>query len=90
MFWLGRSEFDFHFVEGLMVKRMLTFGRMRLVGRDKEPLDVSREDHRAVFEASMGKWAREMAENDDGSKFGYVDVEGVELQPYGTPYAAAA
>lgn len=69
---------------------MLTFDRIRLVGRDKQPLDLSREDHKAVFEASMQKWARGMADNSDGSKFGYVDVEGTELQPFGTPYAAAA
>ncbi|KAF6805801.1 nadh oxidase [Colletotrichum sojae] len=64
--------------------------QMKLVGEDREPLDLSREDHVAVFGASMGKWAKGMAENGDGSRFGYVDVEGVELQPYGTPYAAAA
>ncbi|KAH7038153.1 NADH oxidase [Microdochium trichocladiopsis] len=64
--------------------------QMRLVGRGKEPLDLSREDHLGVFKQSMGKWGKGMQDNADNSKYGFVDVDGIELAPYGTPYAAAA
>ncbi|KAI0886457.1 uncharacterized protein GGS22DRAFT_160869 [Annulohypoxylon maeteangense] len=62
--------------------------QMRLVGNDNEPLDFTRDDHREPFLKSMEKWVQEMSKNEDNSKFGFVDVEGVKLQPYGTPYAS--
>lgn len=37
---------------------------------------------------SMQKWSDGMANNKDGSKYGYIDIEGVDLQDYGTPYPA--
>lgn len=36
----------------------------------------------------MEKWQKEMSEDKSGSKFGFVDIEGVDLQAYGTPYTA--
>lgn len=63
---------------------------MRLVGQDKQPLDLTQDAHLDAFMASVDKWGRAMADNKDGSKYGYPDVEGVELQPYGTPYAATS
>ncbi|KAK2031598.1 NADH:flavin oxidoreductase/NADH oxidase [Colletotrichum zoysiae] len=72
------------------ITNLLAGTQMRLVGQDKEPLDVSQEKYKEVFEKSMGKWAQGMADNGDNSKYGYIDIEGTTLQPYGTPYAAAA
>lgn len=37
----------------------------------------------------MQKWGEAMANNEDKSKFGYVDVEGTKLEPFGAAYAAA-
>lgn len=64
--------------------------QIRLVGRDKEPLDLSREDHLKIFKDSMGIWGKGMQDNADNSKYGFVDIEGIDLGSYGTPYAAAA
>lgn len=64
--------------------------QFRLVGKDKQPVDLSREDHKHAFEDSFGKWGMSMADNKDGAKYEGIDLEGVELQPYGTPYPAAA
>lgn len=64
--------------------------RIRLVGNGKQPLDLSREDHKKAFDESMRQWAEGMAHNEDGSKFGFVDIAGVKLQPFGSAYAAAA
>ncbi|TDZ60910.1 NADH-dependent flavin oxidoreductase nadA [Colletotrichum trifolii] len=63
--------------------------QMRLVGKDKEPLDVSQEKYKEVFEKSMEKWSAKMADNSDNSEYGFIDVEGVKLEPFGTPYADA-
>lgn len=63
-----------------------TAHRMRLVGHDKQPVDLSRDDHRDAFLKTIKAWGESMADNKDGSKYGYPDLQGVELQPYGTPY----
>lgn len=38
--------------------------------------------------SSMEAWQKKMGDNEDGSKFGFADIEGVELQAFGTPYPA--
>lgn len=49
---------------------------------------MSQDKYKDDFMKSMQKWADMMANNKDGSKYGYIDIEGVDLQPYGTPYPA--
>lgn len=63
--------------------------RIRLVGSDREPLDLSQESLIGVFMKSMEAWSKEMGNNEDGAKFGFVDIEGLTLQPYGTAYVTA-
>lgn len=60
-----------------------------MVGNDKEPLDLSREDHKKIFDESMKQWGEMMGNNKDNSKYGFVDIDGVKLEPFGTAYAAA-
>ncbi|KAI0391954.1 NADH:flavin oxidoreductase/NADH oxidase [Xylariaceae sp. FL0594] len=60
--------------------------QIRLVGKDKEPLDLSRPDHKAIFDKALGKFQEDMMNNTDGSKFGFMDVDGIKLESYGTPY----
>ncbi|KAI1303816.1 NADH:flavin oxidoreductase/NADH oxidase [Xylaria venustula] len=64
--------------------------QMRLVGKGKEPLDLGRPEHKEAFEKALEKFQKDMADNADGSKYGYMDIDGVKLEPYGTPYAAAS
>ncbi|KAI0018026.1 hypothetical protein F4780DRAFT_557830 [Xylariomycetidae sp. FL0641] len=65
--------------------------QIRLVSKDKEPLDLSQDKLREeVFMKSVQKWSEMMADNADNSKYGYVDIEGTQLQPFGTPYAPAS
>lgn len=59
---------------------------MKLVSRDREPLDMSQEKYSNIFLQSLEKGAKALADNEDGSKYGFIDIEGVELQPYGTAY----
>ncbi|KAI0130398.1 hypothetical protein BJ170DRAFT_620054 [Xylariales sp. AK1849] len=60
--------------------------QIRLVGQDKEPLDLTQDKHVEAFKKSMGEWGQKMGDNKDGSKYGYVDILGTKLEPYGTPY----
>ncbi|KAI0433765.1 NADH:flavin oxidoreductase/NADH oxidase [Xylaria sp. FL1042] len=64
--------------------------QMRLVGKGKKPLDLGRPDHKEAFTKALEKFQKDMANNVDGSKYGYMDIDGVKLEPYGTPYAAAS
>lgn len=52
--------------------------RIKLVGLDHEPLDLSREDHQKVFNAALSKWS---------GRVGPLDIEDFDFQPYGTAYA---
>ncbi|KAI0548675.1 NADH:flavin oxidoreductase/NADH oxidase [Xylaria curta] len=64
--------------------------QIRLVGKDKEPLDLGRPGYREAFDKSLQKYLTDMADNADGSKYGFMDIDGVKLEPYGTPYGVAS
>lgn len=88
----GKAESAIHYLideQDFRPTNIAAGTQMRTVGKDKEPLDLSRPDHFKVFEQSMKKWGQAMAVNEDGSKYGYIDIEGIKLEPYGTPYPAA-
>ncbi|KAI0400009.1 NADH:flavin oxidoreductase/NADH oxidase [Xylaria palmicola] len=61
--------------------------QIRLVGKDKEPLELGRPEHKEAFDKALQQFIKDMANNADGSKYGYMDIDGIHLQPYGTPYA---
>ncbi|KAI2463912.1 NADH:flavin oxidoreductase/NADH oxidase [Annulohypoxylon bovei var. microspora] len=85
----AKSAIDYMDEQDFGLTNIAAGTQIRLVGKDKEPLDLSRDDHKDAFAKSMQRWAQEMSENEDDSKFGYVDIEGVKLEPYGTPYSSA-
>ncbi|PHH92924.1 hypothetical protein CDD83_3414 [Cordyceps sp. RAO-2017] len=74
--------------DSFAVTNVAAGAQMRLVGEDKEPLDYSRPDHLKIFQQSFEGWSKSMAANEDGSKYGYPDIEGLQLENYGVPYAA--
>lgn len=62
--------------------------RIRIVSKDKQPLDLSKEKHVEAFKRSVGAWAKQKADNKDGTHYGHVEIEGLDLNPYGVPYEA--
>ncbi|KAI0444205.1 NADH:flavin oxidoreductase/NADH oxidase [Xylaria telfairii] len=64
--------------------------QIRLVGKDKEPLDLGRPEHREAFDRARQQFLEDMTNNADGSKYGYMDIDGFKLEPYGTPYGVAS
>ncbi|KAL8805537.1 MAG: hypothetical protein Q9182_001906 [Xanthomendoza sp. 2 TL-2023] len=60
--------------------------QIRMLGRDEEPMDLSRADHVAAFETDMGQWRETMAGDTGMYSFGYVDVESLRANPYGVAY----
>lgn len=54
-----------------------------MLGRDREPVDFSREEVMAQFIESMGAWMKAKVEDTSGNSFGFVDIKG---GPYGVAY----
>ena len=60
--------------------------QIRMVGRDQEPIDLSREKHEKAFNKDMGEWTSKMAHDTGMYSFGYVDIESIKPNPYGVAY----
>ncbi|KAI4102993.1 MAG: hypothetical protein L6R37_004075 [Teloschistes peruensis] len=60
--------------------------QIRMMGRDQEPLDLSQERLERAFRKDVGTWTGRMAHDTGMYSFGYVDVESVEVNPYGVAY----
>ncbi|KAJ6007327.1 hypothetical protein N7540_011303 [Penicillium herquei] len=61
--------------------------QMRLVGNDKQPLDLSQKRHVEVFDSTLKRFFAEMAQNENGEKYGFPDIVNFPLNSYGTPYS---
>ena len=59
---------------------------IRMIGRDEEPVDLSREEFEKAFLGSMGHWKEKMDADTGFYSYGYVDLEGVEPRRYGEVY----
>lgn len=62
---------------------------MRLVGQDKAPIDMTKNENFEAFMKSMEKWVKENSEDKDGLISGWADIVGAELRPYGAPLVSA-
>jgi 2,4-dienoyl-CoA reductase-like NADH-dependent reductase (Old Yellow Enzyme family) len=45
-----------------------------MVGKDKEPIDFSREENVNRFMKDLEAWQKKMAEDKEGKEYGYIDV----------------
>lgn len=64
--------------------------QIRQVGKDQEPIDLSKQENVDAFNKDMEAWGKKMAE--DGPKmslYGYVDIISQEASPYGSAAGAA-
>ena len=59
--------------------------QIRQVGRDQEPIDMGVQENVDGFMKDMGTWGKKMEEHAaDMNMYGYVDVDSVHPQKYGT------
>ena len=58
--------------------------QIRQVGKDQEPMDLSREEIEQAFMKDMGEWAGKMAEDSKMLRYGYIDITSAAAVPYGT------
>jgi hypothetical protein len=45
-----------------------------MVGKDKEPIDFSREENVNRFMKDLEAWQKKMAEDKEGKEYSYIDV----------------
>ncbi|KAF2857453.1 FMN-linked oxidoreductase [Piedraia hortae CBS 480.64] len=58
--------------------------QMKQIGKDKEPIDMSKSENVEAFKKDMGKWMEKMSKNTEGIHYGYVDIESSQPVPYGS------
>ena len=60
--------------------------QIRMIGKDQEPIDLSKEENEQAFMKDMGHWSDLMAHNTGMYSFGYIDIESIKPHPYGVAY----
>jgi 2,4-dienoyl-CoA reductase-like NADH-dependent reductase (Old Yellow Enzyme family) len=58
--------------------------QIRQVGKDQEPIDLSKQENVDAFMKDMGAWGEKMAKDSEMVGYGYVDIESVKGVPYGS------
>lgn len=59
---------------------------IRQIGRDEEPIDLSKEEYEQAFFRDMGDWSEKMKSDTGFYSYGYVDLRTVQARPYGVAY----
>ena len=57
-----------------------------MIGKDYEPIDLSKEENVKAFQKEMGDWGEKMAQDTNMYSYGYVDLESIKPNPYGVAY----
>lgn len=57
--------------------------QIRQVGKDHEPIDMSRTENVDVFMKDMGSWTAKMGSG-DASVYGYIDLDSAGIHPFRT------
>ncbi|KAF2029005.1 FMN-linked oxidoreductase [Setomelanomma holmii] len=63
--------------------------QIRQLGKDQQPIDLSDQKNLEAFQKDVGTWQKGLAEDKEGTKYGYVDVESVAGVPYGSAAPAS-
>lgn len=75
--------------ENYVITDVAAGAQVRLVGQDKAPIDMTKNENFEAFMKSMEKWVKENSEDKDGLISGWADIVGAELRPYGAPLVSA-
>ena len=57
--------------------------QIRQIGKDQEPIDLSKEENEQAFMKDMGAWGEKMAQDSKMANYGYVDINSAAPVPYG-------
>ncbi|KAI4155907.1 MAG: hypothetical protein LQ340_000657 [Diploschistes diacapsis] len=59
---------------------------IRMVSKDQQPLDLSKEEGVESLKKSIGAWRETMSNDQGGYAYGFVDFVDIEPKPYGEAY----
>lgn len=57
--------------------------QIRQIGKDQEPIDLSKEENFEAFKKDMGTWFMGLSADTKLEKYGYIDLETAQSAPYG-------
>ena len=60
--------------------------QIRMIGKDQEPIDLSKEENEKAFLKDMGHWSDLMARDTGMYSYGYIEFESIKPHPYGVAY----
>ena len=60
--------------------------QIRMIGKDQEPIDLSKEENEQAFMKDMGHWRDLMAHDTGMYSYGYIDIESIQPHPYGAAF----
>jgi len=61
---------------------------IRQIGKDHEPIDLSKGENVDAFKKDMGAWGQKLGGDKEMKEYGYVDITSSEAVPYGTAAAS--
>ncbi|MCJ1339208.1 hypothetical protein MMC09_004497 [Bachmanniomyces sp. S44760] len=59
---------------------------IRMIGKEQEPFDLSKQEYVDPFFKDMGSWSDAMAKDTGMYSYGYIDFQSAEPKPYGVAY----
>lgn len=57
--------------------------QIRQLGKDHEPIDLSKQENFEAFQKDMGTWFHGLSSDTKLEKYGYIDLETAQAAPYG-------
>ncbi|KAF2774174.1 FMN-linked oxidoreductase [Teratosphaeria nubilosa] len=69
------------------VTNVIAGTQIRQIGKDEEPIDMSRGENMDAFMKDMGTWADKLAKDSEHAQYGYIDITSATAIPYGGPSA---
>lgn len=57
--------------------------QIRQMGKDQEPIDLSKVENLEAFKKDMGTWFQGLSQDTKLEKYGYIDLETAQAAPYG-------
>ncbi|KAM0721123.1 hypothetical protein Q7P37_003409 [Cladosporium fusiforme] len=57
--------------------------QIRQMGKDQEPIDLSKAENLEAFKKDMGTWFQGLSQDTKLEKYGYIDLETAQAAPYG-------
>jgi 2,4-dienoyl-CoA reductase-like NADH-dependent reductase (Old Yellow Enzyme family) len=61
---------------------------IRQIGKDLEPVDLSKEENVEAFKKDMEAWGQKLGSDKEMKEYGYIDITSLAAVPYGTAAAS--